>query len=192
MSNTILLAVALQHWEHESAHALAARDVAVALARGASQHLHVLSVYAYASVNTNGLPPEVAARYRDEQIQRVDACMQRKLATYVAPLEAAGVQVSKLLRVGKVRDVVVQVAAEVKAELLIMGSRGTRGLRDITLGSTAQQIGRRALCPVLLVSAKNGHGPVPLEHQRRTGDDVWQAPGPGARGTPTRREVDTP
>ena len=33
---TILLAVALQHWDRYSAHALAARDVAATLARGAA------------------------------------------------------------------------------------------------------------------------------------------------------------
>ena len=156
MSNTILLAVALQRWEQHSAHALAARDVAAALARGASKHLHVLSVYAYESINTNGLPPAVAAKYRDEQIQRLDACMQRKMAAYVAPLEDAGVRVSTLLLVGEAREVVVQVIPEVKAELLIMGSRSNRSLWDITRGGTAQQVIKRAPCPVLLVSANNG------------------------------------
>jgi nucleotide-binding universal stress UspA family protein len=171
MSNTILLAVALQHCEEYSAHALAAREVAVALARNASKPLYVLSVYAYGSINTNGLLPEVAARYWDEQIQRLDACMQRKMAAYVAPLAATGVQVSQLLRVGNARDVVVQVATEVKADLLIMGSRGYRGLWDRALGSTAQQISRRAPCPVLFVAAKNDHGPAPICHWARLGED---------------------
>ena len=47
MYTTILLAAALQDWEHYSAHALAARDVAATLAKGAAQQLHVLSVYDY-------------------------------------------------------------------------------------------------------------------------------------------------
>ncbi|MGH8068722.1 MAG: hypothetical protein ACRERE_26510 [Candidatus Entotheonellia bacterium] len=46
MYQHILLAVALQPWEAFSAHALAAREVAVTLAKGAVARLSVLSVYA--------------------------------------------------------------------------------------------------------------------------------------------------
>ena len=155
MSNTILLAVALQHWEQEGALALAARDVAVALARATSKHVHVLSVYAYESIDTYGLPRDVAAKYRDEQMQGLDICLQRQMAAYVAPLEAAGVQVSQLLRVGNAPEVVVQVATEVEAKLLIMGLHIKRGLLDVMRGGVAQLISKRAPCPVLLVAAKN-------------------------------------
>jgi nucleotide-binding universal stress UspA family protein len=162
MSNTILLAVALQHWEQHGPQALVARGVAVALARGASKHVHVLSVYAYESINTRGLPPDVAAKYRDEQMQGLDTCLQRKMAAYVVPLEAAGVQVSKLLRVGNIEEVVVQVATEVAADLLIMGAPIKRGILDVVHGGIAQQISKHAPCPVLLVAAKNGLGAVPI------------------------------
>src|SRR4029434_9120823 len=57
MYTTILLAAALQDWERYSAHALAARDVAATLAKGAAQQLHVLSVYDYPPVETTDLPP---------------------------------------------------------------------------------------------------------------------------------------
>ena len=50
MYTTILLAAALQDWERYSAHALAARNVAATLAKGAAQPLHVLSVYDYLPV----------------------------------------------------------------------------------------------------------------------------------------------
>ena len=169
MSNTILLAVSLQRWEQHSAHALVARDVAAALARGTSKHLHVLSVYAYESINTHGLSHEVAAKYRDEQIQRLDVCMQRKIAAYVAPLKATGVPVSQLLRVGNPQKVVVQVATEVEAGLLIIGTRSKWGIWDITLGGTAQQIRKRAPCPCCSCLRKMALAPL---RQWRTGDDV--------------------
>ena len=52
MYTTILLAAALQDWERYSTHALAARDVAATLAKGAAQPLHVLSIYDYPPVET--------------------------------------------------------------------------------------------------------------------------------------------
>jgi hypothetical protein len=45
--------------------------------------------------------------------------MVDKLEAYVAPLRAEGVALSPLLRVGNPREVIVEVATSLKAELLI-------------------------------------------------------------------------
>jgi nucleotide-binding universal stress UspA family protein len=60
--------------------------------------------------------------------------MVDKLEAYVAPLRAEGVEVSPILRVGHPREVIVEVATSLKAELLILGSHSKRGLLDIVLG----------------------------------------------------------
>jgi nucleotide-binding universal stress UspA family protein len=159
MYTTILLAAALQNWERYSTHALAARDVAATLAKGAAQPLHVLSVYEYPQVDTADLmPPELAARYREEFLLRTETLMVDKLEAYVAPLRAAGVEVSPILRVGNPRQVIVQVATSIKADVLILGSHSKRGLLDIMLGGTAQQVSKAAPCLVLLVSPKLAGG----------------------------------
>ena len=152
MYTTILLAAALQDWERYSTHALAARDVAATLAKGAVQPLHVLSVYDYPPVETPDLPPEVAVRHREESLWRTDQLMVDTLEAYVAPLEAEGIAVSRILRVGNPREVIVEVATSLKAELLILGSHSKRGLLDIVLGGTAQQVSKAAPCVVVLVS----------------------------------------
>jgi nucleotide-binding universal stress UspA family protein len=152
MYTTILLAAALQDWERYSTHALAARDVAATLAKGAAQPLHVLSVYDYPPVETTGLPPELASRHREELLWRTDALMVDKLEAYVAPLRAEGVAVSPLLRVGNPREVIVEVATSLKADLLILGNHSQRGLLDVVLGGTAQQVSKAAPCLVVLVS----------------------------------------
>jgi hypothetical protein len=86
MYTTILLAAALQDWERYSTHALAARDVAVTLAKGAAQPLHVLSVYDYPPLDTTDLPPEVAVQHREDLLRRTDMLMVDKLEAYLAPL----------------------------------------------------------------------------------------------------------
>jgi nucleotide-binding universal stress UspA family protein len=156
MYQTILLAAALQRWERYGAHALAARDLAAALARPARTPLHVLSLYHYdpLRVPPGRLPDAVAASIRDEEAQRTDELMQRKMAEYVAPLQAAGIAVAPHLRVGDPRELIVAVAVELHADLLILGSHSTRGLLDVALGGTAQQVTRRAPCPVVLVSPR--------------------------------------
>jgi nucleotide-binding universal stress UspA family protein len=154
MYTTILLAAALQDWERYSTHALAARSVAATLAKGASKPLHVLSVYEYPDLNTFGLTPELATRHREDLMRRTDDLMVQKLDEYLAPLTAEGLEVAKILRLGNPRDVLVEVATAMQADLLIIGSHSKRGLLDIALGGTAQQVSRQAPCTVLLVSPK--------------------------------------
>src|SRR4029453_13882158 len=78
--------------------------------------------------------------------------MVDKLEAYVAPLRAEGGAVSPIMRVGNPREVIVEVATSLKAELLILGSHSKRGLLDIVLGGTAQQVSKAAPCLVVLVS----------------------------------------
>jgi len=155
---TILLAAALQKWERYSAHALAAREVAATLAQGASHQLHVLSVYDYPPLNIGYLPAEIASRHQEELLRRTDTLMVEKMAAYVAPLTAEGVEVTPILRAGDPRDVIVQVATNLNADLLILGSHSKRGLLDIVLGGTAQQVSKSAPCLVVLVSPKKEAG----------------------------------
>jgi nucleotide-binding universal stress UspA family protein len=73
---------------------------------------------------------------------------------YVAPLKAEGLEVTPIVREGDPREVIVQVATSMQADLLILGSHSTRGLLDIVLGGTAQQVSKSAPCLVILVSPK--------------------------------------
>jgi nucleotide-binding universal stress UspA family protein len=153
MYTTILLAAALQDWERYSVHALASREVAATLAAGASQPLHVLSVYEYPPLDTTDRPAEVV-RYREDLMRRTDDLMEQKMQDYVAPLKAQGLEIAPILRRGNPRDVIPEVATSLKADLLILGSHSKRGLVDIILGGTAQQVSRVAPCTVILVSPK--------------------------------------
>jgi len=155
MYRNILLAAAFQNWEHYSAHALAARDVAATLARHA-ERLHVLSVYQHESTRIPaGVPSELAAKLREQQIVGVDQSMAEKMDDYVRPLLSQGLPVEKLLRLGESpRHLIIEVAQEVDADLLVIGSHSKRGLLDIALGGTARHVSEHAPCPVVMVAPK--------------------------------------
>lgn len=154
MYDTILIAVALQDWKQYSAHALAVREVAAAIARGTSHRLHVLSVYAYDNLKTSGLPSDLVTRHREDMMHRTDEIMGRKIDEYIAPLKEEGIGVAPILRVGNPRQDIVETATNLKADLLLIGSHSKRGLFDAVLGGTAQHVSRHAPCPVVLVSPK--------------------------------------
>src|SRR2546430_8616014 len=153
MYRTILLAAAIQHWDRYSAHALAAREVAGAMAIGAAHNLHVLSVYDYNfKAPASGLPAEMVAKLREEDLRRTNNLMEQKVEDYIAPLKAVGLEVTTFLRVGDPRSVIVQTATELKADALIIGSHSKRNFLDIALGGAAKYISQHVPCTVILVS----------------------------------------
>lgn len=48
-------------------------------------------------------------------------------------------------------NVVSELVTEFKVDLIVLGTHGHGGLRHLVLGSVAEQIFRRAACPVLTV-----------------------------------------
>lgn len=55
---------------------------------------------------------------------------------------------------GGAADLIVQQARKWRAQLIVLGTHGRRGVRRLVLGSDAEQVVRMAPAPVLLVRAK--------------------------------------
>jgi nucleotide-binding universal stress UspA family protein len=184
MSQQILVAVALQRWDAFSPPAVAARQAAVALARGAGAPLTVLSVYDYAdetpaalslAPEALGLSVEDRARARDAQIQRADALMAAKLQAFLAGVPAGEVAVTPLLKVGHPRQVIVATAAALGVDLVVIGAHSKRRFLDVFLGGTAAAVSRQAPCAVVLVQPGE---PRPLAQTGEVGQ-TREAPVPG-------------
>ena len=70
--------------------------------------------------------------------------------------DAAGVRASTVLREmigGPAADPIVREARKQRADLIVLGTHGRRGVRRLVLGSDAEQVVRTASVPVLLVRA---------------------------------------
>jgi nucleotide-binding universal stress UspA family protein len=70
---------------------------------------------------------------------------------------AASVKIEPVVREGQPAQILIEEAA--KAELLVIGSRGRGGFRDLLLGSVSQQCAHHAHCPVTIVRAGCEHAP---------------------------------
>ncbi len=147
MYQHILLAVALQRWAAFSPHALAAREAAVALAQGSGANLSVLSVYDYDDD-------------RDTQVARIDEEMAGKLQTFLANVQALGVPLTPLLKVGSPRELIVATAEALGVDLLVIGAHSQRRFLDVLLGGTAAAVSRQAPCAVVMVQP-GAQRPVP-------------------------------
>lgn len=68
-------------------------------------------------------------------------------------LAPSGVRVRTLVKQGDTWRTILEVADEVSAGLIVMGTHGRRGLPRALLGSVAEKVVRTSSCPVLTVRA---------------------------------------
>jgi nucleotide-binding universal stress UspA family protein len=86
----------------------------------------------------------------DEVRREKDAFFERLLAHTRNEAEAAGVELEVELRPGHAAELIVRVAEEKQADLIVLGHKG-HFLRNHLLGSTADRVAEHADCPVMIV-----------------------------------------
>lgn len=121
--------------------ALAAR-AALDIARGAGSELHVVHVW-------RTLPSARFGAYIRRELSREAG---RLLDEQVEKIEAAGGGVSgKHLREGPKADEILDLAGQLGADLIVIGTRGQGAVGRLLLGSVAEGIVYHARCPILVV-----------------------------------------
>jgi nucleotide-binding universal stress UspA family protein len=119
-------------------------EIAAALARDYGAKLVVLHAWQPpAMVNTRvGLVPMA----EPEAVRTEEA---RKLDAWQPPDRA--VPVERMLMEGDAADAILRAAREKACDLIVMGTHGRTGLNRMIHGSVAEDVLRRAPCPVLTV-----------------------------------------
>jgi nucleotide-binding universal stress UspA family protein len=123
-------------WSELSARAL---QFAAFLARDPDAELIVLYVVPLPSL-MYGPPPESYLENERDELCRV------------RPSDP-NLRVRHLLSEGEPAAAILQAARETNADLIVMGTHGRTGLDRLVVGSVAEQVVRRAPCPVLTVRA---------------------------------------
>lgn len=123
-----------------------ALDTAIALARRFDARLHLLHAY---QINTSIYPYGLIL---GEEVERkLREAAQAKLDEWCEIAVQAGVAAEGTVSPGSASESILQVAEELPADLIVMGTRGLSGLKHVMLGSVAERTVRMAPCPVLTV-----------------------------------------
>lgn len=99
-------------------------------------------------------PPQMAPGYAPEQVERLQEEFRLATSTTAQTAETlrnAGFKASPRVLESDVRSGILEVAAEWKPDLIVLGSHGRRGLEKFLLGSVAESVARHAKCSVLIV-----------------------------------------
>jgi nucleotide-binding universal stress UspA family protein len=128
-----------------------ALDLAVDVAKkyGASitlLHAYEVPLYVYSGV------PAVPADYWTP----IRNAASRRLEAAVADLEKRSPGAKAMLSQGAPWEQILQAAEETKADLIVMGTHGRRGLTHAVLGSVAEKVVRLSPIPVLTVRRGKG------------------------------------
>lgn len=127
----------------------AALEYAVALAKPTRAQitlLHVVEPIAYAS------PADLyagAASQLGDLITEHRRTARKRLAETQAALAKKGIKAQGVLREGLAHQEIVETAAKLKADMIILATHGRTGLSHLLMGSVAERVVRMAPCPVL-------------------------------------------
>ena len=95
------------------------------------------------------------AQYADRPLAAIVEQMQRTAQAYIEDVhrwgEEAGVQVRGEVRVGLPHRVILALATEVDADLIVMGTVGRKGPRRVLVGSVTERVIEQSPVPVLVV-----------------------------------------
>lgn len=105
------------------------------------------------------VPPQMAPGYAPEMAgQREERLKEAKASLAVATkvLQGAGFAVSTRVVEADARTAILDIAAESRADLIVLGSHGRKGLKKFLLGSVAESVARHSQCSVLIVRMSGG------------------------------------
>jgi nucleotide-binding universal stress UspA family protein len=111
----------------------------------------VTVVHAY-EIPVYGFPEGLALTA--EVMGRIHEATGKALEGVVERARRPGLNVNGVLRQGPAWSEIAAAATEMRADLIVIGTHGRRGLAHALLGSVAEKVVRTAPCPVLTV-----HGP---------------------------------
>ena len=120
--------------------------VAVELARAQSGSLHVLHIIEAQPVATEWLPIGGMGEVAIQIEEKANAAMEALVRS--AKTSLTGLAVTTEVTSGRAFVEVVNRARELKADLIVLGSKGAASLEDIIVGSSAERVMKTARCSV--------------------------------------------
>ena len=130
-----------------SPQAEAALDYACTLATKLGATVNLLSVLSIPALGVPELGAALTASAIADMVRDNQAALEK-----LADARRGKATIGKvLMRTGDARDVIPNVAEEIRADLLVMGTHGRRGLSRALLGSVTEYVVRVSNIPVLTV-----------------------------------------
>ncbi len=134
-----------------SKHSEKALETAVEFAKVFDADLHLIHAYSLpvgvVTPYDYQIPASILGEMREAATKRIDEAVKK--------VAGQGVKVHGLVTEGLPTQAIEEAAEQIKADLIVMGTRGLTGLKHVVLGSVAERTIRHAPCAVLTVHHKD-------------------------------------
>ncbi len=121
---------------------------AIELAKLTQGEIHLVHAYEFpTTVGALDVPLTLPQEFFDQ----IRASAQKQLDERVKRVTAAGLEAQGYLTVDTPARAILDAAAKVAADLIVMGTQGRTGMKHVLLGSVAERTVRLASCPVMTV-----------------------------------------
>lgn len=104
------------------------------------------------------LPDDVKTVSIEEASDELRDYVEERLGEFQNDQQATFERAVTHVRVGAPADEIAQLAADLDADIVVVGTHGRRGVRRLLLGSVAEGTMRLSHCPVLVVRPKDHYG----------------------------------
>lgn len=141
-----------------SSSAARALGYAAQLAMQSGARLHVLNMYGNAASLVRdpfsaGLSAEAYIQRLREDLEHRRTALEQLITQEVSEPFAGKVQASPLLREGEPQHGILQAAADLKVDLVVVGTRGKSMVERMLMGSVSTHLCQHSAIPVLVVPA---------------------------------------
>jgi nucleotide-binding universal stress UspA family protein len=126
-------------------------------------HVYQVPVYPYPAMTSANVPAGDLAEY-------VERGARAALETCASRHGDSGITITTVLKAGIPWEQILRTSKEIGAGLVVIGSRGLRGLPRALLGSTAERVVRFSSVPVMTF-----HGPLPVSEADKTAAGIRDA-----------------
>jgi nucleotide-binding universal stress UspA family protein len=129
----------------ETAECAVERAVEIAEPLGAKAHL--VSAYEQSAAKAGGGFEVSRAEWMVSPGVTVESVLERAVGLF----KVKGIETETYARKGDPADAILEVAQQVEADLIVVGSKGMRGAKRFLLGSVPNKISHEAPCDVMIV-----------------------------------------
>ena len=133
-----------------SPRSIYAIESAFSLAEKFNAKLHILNSQVNLNSPEERLMSRISVKKRIDENKELAENIKLRISEIVNNL-AVITQYDFLLREGTPEKVIIDVAAELNADLIVMGTNGADHMSDYFLGTTASNVIKSANCPVLVL-----------------------------------------
>jgi nucleotide-binding universal stress UspA family protein len=132
-----------------STPAINAFRFALDIAAPSNGKIHLLNVMELPVLHDTVIMPVLS--FEEENFKAMKAKSEKEMERLIGKYNGEGVKVVATIKMGPIYDTIEEYIKDNSIDLVVMGSHGASGVREVFLGSNAEKIVRRSSVPVLVV-----------------------------------------